>query len=264
MDNPSPSRTHPMVIVAASAITVASLAATAWFAGYLPPRAEPATTAAPATSAPPPPPTVAVPQTPAAAAPAAVAPAPTTEKKPAPIAKARPQDDRDAPIPPPRQVQRRPANRDPAFGQQGFAAEAPMGDNGWNGRTAERNPPVLQSPAYGQAQPVCRECGIVESVREIRQEGEGSGLGAVGGGVIGGLLGNQIGGGRGKTVGAVVGAVGGALAGNEVERNVRSTRHFEIAVRFDDGNVRTFMEAQAPSLQRGDRVRMVNGQLMRF
>jgi len=242
MDNPSPPRTHPIVIVAAVAVTVASLAATAWFAGYLPPRAEPAATAAPAPQA-------------TAAAPAP-APTPTSEKKPAPVAKAHAQSDRDAPMPPPRQTERRSASRDPAFAQPGFVAEAPMGDNTWGGGSAARVPQALQTP------PVCRECGVVESVREVRQEGEGSGLGAVGGGVIGGLLGNQIGGGRGKTVGAVVGAVGGALAGNEVEKNVRATRHFEIAVRFDDGNVRVFTQTQAPGLQRGERVRMVNGQLM--
>lgn len=244
MDNPSATRTHPLVIVAAVAVTVASLAATAWFAGYLPPRPDPAATATPAPS-----PTAAAPQ--AAAAAPAPATAPTSEKKAPAAAKARAQNDRDVPIPPPRQIERRAANRDPAF-----AAEAPMAGNSWGERSAERVPPALQ------AQPVCRECGVVESVREVRQEGEGSGLGAVGGGVIGGLLGNQIGGGRGKTVGAVVGAVGGALAGNEVEKNVRATRHFEIAVRFDDGNVRTFSQAQAPGLQRGERVRMVNGQLM--
>ncbi|WP_319238219.1 glycine zipper 2TM domain-containing protein [uncultured Propionivibrio sp.] len=242
MDNSSASRTHPLVIVAAVAVTVASLAATAWFAGYLPPRTEPAATAAPAPQA-------------AAAAPAPVS-TPTSEKKPAPVAKAHAQSDRDAPIPPPRQTERRSARRAPALAQPGFVAEAPMSDNTWGGRNADRVPPALQTP------PVCRDCGIVESVREIRQEGEGSGLGAVGGGVIGGLLGNQIGGGRGKTVGAVVGAVGGALAGNEVEKNVRATHHYEIAVRFDDGNVRVFTQTQAPGLQRGERVRMVNGQLM--
>ena len=245
MDNSSASRTHPLVIVAAVAVTVASLAATAWFAGYLPPRTEPAATATPA-----------VPASQAAAAAPAPAPTPTSEKKPAPVAKAHAQTDRDAPIPPPRHTERRSTSRDPALAQPGFVAEAPMGDNAWGGRNADRVPPALQTP------PVCRECGIVESVREVRQEGEGSGLGAVGGGVIGGLLGNQIGGGRGKTVGAVVGAVGGALAGNEVEKNVRATRHFEIAVRFDDGNVRVFTQTQAPGLQRGERARMVNGQLM--
>jgi outer membrane lipoprotein SlyB len=104
----------------------------------------------------------------------------------------------------------------------------------------------------------------VEDIREVKQEGQGSGLGAIGGGVIGGLLGNQVGAGRGKTVGAVVGAVGGAYAGNEVEKSARATRHYEITVRFDDGNTRVFTDSQPPPLQRGDRVRVSNGQLMRM
>ena len=92
--------------------------------------------------------------------------------------------------------------------------------------------------------------------------GEETGLGAVSVGVVGGLLGNQVGGGGGKTVGAVVGAVGGAFAGNAIEKNVRSSTHYEVTVRLDDGNTRVFTQAQPPALQRGDRVRINNGQLL--
>ena len=82
--------------------------------------------------------------------------------------------------------------------------------------------------------------------------------------MLGGLLGNQIGRGRGSTVGAVVGAVGGAYAGNEVEKHARTSKHFEITVRLDDGNTRVFTESQPPSLQRGDRVRISNDRLVRM
>ena len=110
--------------------------------------------------------------------------------------------------------------------------------------------------ATGAPPPVCANCATVEGIREVKQEGDGTGLGAIGGG----LLGNQIGNGRGRTLGAVV----GADAGNEVEKNVRSSNHFEVTVRLDNGNTRVFKEAQRPSWQRGDRVRIENGQLVRM
>lgn len=176
-----------MSIVAASAVTIASLLATARFAGYLPPQPGPgATTAATASAAP---------ALPAVVLPPATAP----EEPPAPAARALSPVRRDAAIPPSHHVEQRRASRDAVHGPAGLVAEAPVGD-------ANARPPAQHSPAYRQSPPLCRECGIIENVREVRRDGDGSGLG----GVNGGLLGNQTGGGHGKTVGAVV--------GNEVEK----------------------------------------------
>ncbi|WP_313953230.1 glycine zipper 2TM domain-containing protein [Accumulibacter sp.] len=108
---------------------------------------------------------------------------------------------------------------------------------------------------------VYRNCGTIESVREIKQDGEGSGIGAVARGVIGGLLGNQIGGGRGRSVATVAGVVGGAYAGHEVEKKTRGTQQYQITVRLDDDKVQTFTETQAPVWRAGDRVRISNGQI---
>ena len=107
----------------------------------------------------------------------------------------------------------------------------------------------------------CAECGVIESVREIATKGAGSGIGAVGGAVVGGVLGNQVGGGRGQDVMTVVGAVGGALAGNEVEKRVKSTKSYEITVRFDDGTSRVFTEANAPTWRVGDKIKVINGMI---
>lgn len=242
MDNP-PRSTHPMVIVAATSVTLASLVAMAWFAGFLPNKQEqPQATQA----------TVAHAATPTTQAPPQVA----VEKAAAPTApKAAAKQVHDVPIPPARRVERQAPSRDPSDTQYNYSASAPMNDV---------QSPYPQKASNNQYVNTCRDCGVVESVREIKQEGEGSGLGAIGGGVVGGLLGNQIGGGRGKTVGAVVGAVGGAYAGNEVEKNVRSTKRYDITIRLDDGNTRVFSEQQPPAFQRGDRIRIANGQLVRM
>ena len=109
---------------------------------------------------------------------------------------------------------------------------------------------------------VCAECGVVESVRTIDTKGKGSGIGAVGGAVLGGVAANQVSDrGTGKTVATVVGAAAGGLAGNEVEKYIKSDKSYEIVVRLENGTTQTFHEANAPTWQPGNRVKIVNGAL---
>ena len=128
------------------------------------------------------------------------------------------------------------------------------------GRRAGASACLTTANASGARAPVvaaakCAECGVVQSVREVETKGEGSGLGAVGGAVVGGVLGNQVGGGNGKKVMTVVGAVGGAVAGNEIEKRVKSTKSYEITVRFDDG-----IEPRDQRGQRADLARRRQGE----
>ena len=58
----------------------------------------------------------------------------------------------------------------------------------------------------------CRNCGVIESVREIKQEGEGSALGTLGGAAVGGTIGRQLGDGKGRVAATIAGAVIGAAA----------------------------------------------------
>ena len=135
----------------------------------------------------------------------------------------------------------------------------PVNDNGIyveNARPATAPPRsgAEHAAAHGQQPAICNECGTVESVREISNKGEGTGLGAVAGGVLGGLLGSQIGGGNGKKAMAVVGAAGGAFAGHEVEKRMRGETLYEITVRFDDGRTRTYTgSAGHPTAERRPR-----------
>ena len=91
---------------------------------------------------------------------------------------------------------------------------------------------------------ICATCGTVQSVQEVKEKGQGTGIGAIGGAVVGGLLGNQVGGGNGKKVMTVVGAVGGGLAGHEAEKHVRATTAYDVQVRMEDGSVRTFRRTE--------------------
>ena len=112
------------------------------------------------------------------------------------------------------------------------------------------------------AQQICESCGVVESVRAVEHQAEqGSGLGAVAGAVLGGVLGNQVGGGNGRTLATVAGAVGGGYAGNTIEKRTRTTTTYEVRVRMENGNTRTFTPSAQSDWRAGDRVRVNDGHL---
>ncbi|MFP3570646.1 glycine zipper 2TM domain-containing protein, partial [Paraburkholderia sp. SIMBA_030] len=77
----------------------------------------------------------------------------------------------------------------------------------------------------------------VESVRAVKissNNGQPSGLGAVGGGALGAVAGSAIGGGRGSIVTGIIGGIAGAVAGNAVENGVAMHNGLEITVRLDN------------------------------
>lgn len=232
METTSRKSLHPLVATAAIAIIILSVVGIGAITGFIPTsKSTPDPNAAPIAQ-----PEVA---SPPAGAPAAqqqtakaVAPAPVQQTAPHPAAPASPPA--PAAAQPPAPV---------------AAAQPPA-------------PPVAAAePPAAQPKPICVDCGTVESVREIKQAGDGSGLGAVAGGVAGAVLGNQVGGGTGRRIATVAGAVGGAVAGHQVEKHVKSNTVYEISVRMDDGNVRSFTEANPPSWRAGDKVRVQDGRL---
>ena len=116
---------------------------------------------------------------------------------------------------------------------------------------APPSPPVVAA--------VCRECAVIEEVREVEKAGQASGGGAVAGAVVGGVLGHQVGGGRGKDVATVLGAVGGGFAGHQIEKNVKKTREYQIVVRYEDGTQGLFTQDTPPSWRPGDKVKIIDG-----
>ena len=110
---------------------------------------------------------------------------------------------------------------------------------------------------------ICSDCGTIQDIREIEQEGEGSGLGAIAGGVAGALLGHQVGGGTGKDVATIAGAAGGAYAGHIIEKKVKKTKHYEITVNMEDGKSQVITLQEAPVFAVGSKVKIVDGKLER-
>lgn len=233
--------THPMIIVAATAATIASLAVTAHYAGLFP-----ASNAAQAT----PSALVAAPVQSTAPLQAATPEAkPSPRPRPAVAPKPRPHNDNEAPA-----TMANASSRSNADWR--YASERTTTPH-----AAPNDVGIDVIPARPTA-PVCNDCGIVESVREVSVPAEGSGLGAIAGGVVGGLLGNQVGQGNGSKVAAIVGALGGAYAGNQVEKHYRAEKRYEVTVRLDDGTTRTYTQDTAPRWKGGERIRLSNGNLL--
>ena len=226
----TPSPTHPLLLAAAASVTALSLAGVGVLAGWLPgPTARNAEAARPAAAPISIQQTVSVPQEKARLAPSASQRAPVSIRRVAatPVG---------APLPP---IALAPPPT--------YAASSP-------------------EPVYRVATPppaVCNDCGVVEAVREVAVEPRGSGGGAVAGGLVGGIIGNQWGRGATRDIATLLGAAGGAYAGNHIEKSIKESRRYDVIVRFDDGNTRSFSSETVPAWHSGDRVMLQNGLLIR-
>lgn len=109
----------------------------------------------------------------------------------------------------------------------------------------------------------CTNCGEVISVKESEQEGKGSGLGVVAGGVAGGVIGNQVGQGTGRDLATIAGVVGGAIAGNTIEKKIKKTMVYDVAVKMENGEERVLRYTTAPGVMSGDKVKVEGEKIVR-
>ena len=122
--------------------------------------------------------------------------------------------------------------------------------------------PGSQPPSRArQAARLCVNCGVVEAINQVEVKGDGSYLGMIAGGVAGALLGSQVGHGAGTTVAEVAGAAGGAYAGKEIEKRMKTTKHYEVLVRLENGGTKTISYAAHPGFAVGAKVKVENGTL---
>ena len=163
-----------------------------------------------------------------------------------------------APVPPPAPVQQpvsKPVEKKPAKPAVKSTSSAPKSSSNEQAADTYSSKPAPPPP--------CPDCATITAITPIKQEGEGTGLGAIAGGVLGGVIGNQIGGGSGKDIARIAGIAGGAYAGHQVEKSQRSSTAYDIRVRFsEDGSMHTLRETGEPVWEVGDKVRVVNGKLV--
>ena len=131
--------------------------------------------------------------------------------------------------------------------------------------TAPRPPAPVQVAAAEAPRPAVLPGvgGVIESVKEVEQKGENPIAGPIVGGIAGAVLGHQFGEGRGKTVSTAVGAGAGILGGKVIEQKVRATKHWETTVRLDDGSTKTISSESQPAWHAGERVRLLDGQILK-
>mgnify|MGYP001605698364 CR=1 FL=1 len=113
-----------------------------------------------------------------------------------------------------------------------------------------------QAPRARQTARRCLNCGVIEAINLVEVKGEGSYLGKIAGGVAGILIGSQVGDGSTKTVAQVAGAAGGAYVGNEIEKRAKTTKHYEVVVRLENGGTQTVTYAAQPPFAVGSKVKV--------
>lgn len=124
------------------------------------------------------------------------------------------------------------------------------------------NAKSAQASASAPSGKVCDDCGKVLSVKVVEKEGEGSPVGIVAGGVAGALLGHQVGSGSGKDLATIAGAAGGAYAGHKIEQKMKTVKTWEVAVRFENGEEKTFRFDRDPGFAVGSAVKASNGSII--
>lgn len=139
------------------------------------------------------------------------------------------------------------------------------------GCSSVRNDPIptysaVGSAPYSSTAPAdAVQYGYVRNIQQLDTAHRSSGAGAILGAVVGGVLGNQVGSGTGKAAATAAGVVGGAMIGNKIEdsRNAPQT-YYQVDVRLDNGDFRSFDYADLNGLRVGDRVRVQDNQLQRW
>ena len=104
----------------------------------------------------------------------------------------------------------------------------------------------------------CRQCGVVNSIREVQQQREGTTPGLGADSPVGLVLYIPTGPGS-KRGDGFAGSVG-----NREWQNRISTTRYEFTVRMDDGDFKVVSKDGASDLQVGDRVRVDGGRIERW
>ncbi len=124
-------------------------------------------------------------------------------------------------------------------------------------------PPAYAQPAGATAVPDsvvmrCRQCGVVNAVREIQQTREGTTPGLGVDSPVGLVLYIPMGPGRRQGD-----AFAGSVGNREWQNRINSTR-YEFTVRMDDGDFKVVNKDGLSDLQVGDRVRIDGNRIERW
>jgi len=131
------------------------------------------------------------------------------------------------------------------------------------GAVTRGDEPSPRVESQGVMPAACPLCGTIESVRVIEIYEEPS----VAGGAIEPRSGDGAGGGPGGAIAggaaSVLDTLSSTMRGNEIDRNVRKRHVYRVTLRMDDGSFRAISLPGPPAFAVGDKVRVVEGRLVR-
>jgi outer membrane lipoprotein SlyB len=120
-------------------------------------------------------------------------------------------------------------------------------------QTSPKQNGIALADSATQARSVnCALCGTVEAIRTVEVRDEAGSAGALAGDAIGK---------DGSTT--ILRTDGGTASGTEIETSVKKRYAYRVTVHMDDGSYRTVSLSSPPALAAGDKVRVVEGKLVR-
>jgi outer membrane lipoprotein SlyB len=103
--------------------------------------------------------------------------------------------------------------------------------------------------------------GRIDSIRQVRIQGEQTGIGNLAGTATGAILaGNRTKNSRGGLIAGIAGGAVGAMIGNAIENKISSADGYEIAVQLDNGELISIVQTKEDVLAVNDRVRVLEQQ----
>ena len=130
------------------------------------------------------------------------------------------------------------------------------------GRSWAVAPEEAQLPRSGLKPAVCALCGIVESIRSVEVYEESSAVGGAADGSTAENPGAGAGGAIANSAVSMLDSLSGALSGGP-EKSVRKRVVWRVTVRMTDGSYRAISLPSPPVFGVGEKVRVVEGRLVR-
>lgn len=119
--------------------------------------------------------------------------------------------------------------------------------------------PVPKGESKPSQPGTCAVCGTIESIRTVEVLDEGGGNA----GSAEPKSGTDTGGAGANAAPSVIDTLGSFVGGSDAGKNVRKRQVFRVTLRMDDGSFRAISLSSPPAFAVGDKVRVVEGRLVR-
>lgn len=119
--------------------------------------------------------------------------------------------------------------------------------------------PATPAPAPVAGTQQCRQCGVIEAVRQVKVNAQRAGV--LASGANGPIVSSSFGRGDGRSATVPFDLPWGGYASQQAEKHVGVSTSYRVVVRMEDGSTRTVYQSSAPAFAVGEKVRVVKGVL---